>query len=52
MYDSHPWDAKWLMDAHHLIMQSPPENWQSMTDENEKQAILNGISTGQNGAAP
>ncbi|CAG0972811.1 hypothetical protein ANAEL_01275 [Anaerolineales bacterium] len=52
MYDSHPWDAKWLMDAHHLVMQPPPENWRSMTDENEKQAILNGISTGQNGAAP
>jgi hypothetical protein len=52
MYDSQPWDAKWLMDAHHLVMQPPPENWRSMTDENEKQAILNGISTRQNGAAP
>lgn len=52
MYDSQPWDAKWLMDAHHLVMQPPPENWRSMTDENEKQAILNGISNGQNGAAP
>jgi hypothetical protein len=52
LYDSYPWDAKWLLNTHHLLMQPPPENWQTMTDENEKQAILNDISTGQNGAAP
>ena len=52
MYDSYPWDAKWLMNTHHLIMQLPPENWQTMTDENEKQAILNGLSVNPNGATP
>jgi hypothetical protein len=52
LYDSHPWDAKWLMDAYHLAMQPLPENWQSMTDENEKQAILIELSVNQNGATP
>lgn len=47
MYDSYPWDAKWLMDTHHLPTQPPPENWQSLTDENEKQIILNDLSIGQ-----
>ena len=22
LYDSQPWDAKWLMDVHHLAMQA------------------------------
>jgi hypothetical protein len=48
LYDSQPWDAKWLASFHHLLMQTPPENWQNMTDENEKQAILNGLGNGQN----
>jgi hypothetical protein len=52
LYDSQPWDAKWLMNTHHLLMQSPPENWQTMTNENEKQAILNGLSVNPNGATP
>ncbi|MEK6752746.1 MAG: hypothetical protein AABZ00_10815 [Chloroflexota bacterium] len=52
MYDSYPWDAKWMMNTYHLIMQPPPENWQTMTDENEKQAILNGLSVNPNGATP
>jgi hypothetical protein len=52
LYDSQPWDAKWLLNTHHLLMQSPPENWQTMTDENEKQAILNGLSVDLNGATP
>ncbi len=52
LYDSYPWDAKWLMDTHHIIMQPLPENWQTMTDENEKQAILSGLSANPNGAAP
>ena len=52
MYDSYPWDAKWLMNTHHLLMQPLPENWQTMTDENEKQAILNGLSVNPNGATP
>ncbi len=52
LYDSYPWDAKWLMNTHHLLMQPPPENWKTMTDENEKQAILNGLSVDPNGATP
>jgi len=52
MYDSQPWDAKWLMNSHHLFMQALPGNWQAMTDENEKQAILNGLSVDQNGGTP
>lgn len=52
LYDSYPWDAKWLMNSRHLIMQPPPENWQTMTDENEKQAILSGLSANPNGATP
>src|SRR5574338_5380 len=41
MYDSQPWDAKWLSTYYHLDMQSPPDNWQALNDENEKQTILN-----------
>ncbi|MDP1624694.1 MAG: hypothetical protein Q8L64_02885 [bacterium] len=52
LFDSYPWDAKWLLNTHHLLMQPPPENWQTMTDENEKQAILNGLSVDPNGATP
>lgn len=44
MYDSQPWDAKWLKAYYHLDMQAPPENWQSLNDENEKQIILNALS--------
>jgi hypothetical protein len=44
MYDSQPWDAKWLSTYYHLEMQSPPENWQSLNDESEKQAILNALA--------
>ncbi len=51
MYDSQPWDAKWLQTYYHLDMQSPPENWQSLNEESEKQAILNALSTDANGAA-
>jgi len=48
LYDSRPWDAKWLMTAYHLDMQPLPENWQTLNDENEKQYILSVLS----GAAP
>ncbi len=41
LYDSQPWDATWLMNTYHLNMQPLPQNWQTMTDENEKQIILN-----------
>jgi hypothetical protein len=52
LYDSYPWDAKWLLDIHHLPMQPPPEDWRSRTDETEMQAILDLISTGMNGQSP
>ncbi|MCL4273253.1 MAG: hypothetical protein QY328_00770 [Anaerolineales bacterium] len=48
LYDSQPWDAKWLSNTHHLDMQPLPENWQSSTQENEKNYILSILS----GAAP
>jgi len=44
LYDSQPWDARWLNTAHHLDMQSLPENWQAMNNENEKQYILSMLS--------
>jgi hypothetical protein len=44
MYDSQPWDAKWLKTYYHLDMKAPPENWQSLNDETEKQIILNALS--------
>ncbi len=53
LYDSQPWDAEWLMTFRHLPMRPLPENWQSLTDENEKQAILSALSTEkEEGAAP
>lgn len=44
LYDSQPWDAKWLSTTHHLDMQPLPEGWQSMTSEDEKQYILSVLS--------
>jgi hypothetical protein len=52
MYDSRPWDAKWLLDTYHLIMLPPPENWQEETNQAEMQAILNLISADMNGSTP
>jgi len=52
LYDSQPWDAKWLMNFYHLNMQPLPKRWQTLTDENEKRAILNELSAGQAGVAP
>lgn len=52
LYDSQPWDAKWLMDFYRLNMQPLPNHWQTLTDETEKQAILNELSIGQNGTKP
>ncbi len=48
IYDSQPWDAPWLSNTYHLAMQPLPENWQTSTDENEKQYILSVLS----GAVP
>jgi hypothetical protein len=52
LYDSRPWDADWLLNTYHLIMQAPPENWASMQDENEKQTILNLLSIDPQGTTP
>ena len=52
LYDSQPWDAKWLMTTYHLEMQSPPQNWQAMTDEMEKQVILNALASGLGKVTP
>ncbi len=48
LYDSQPWDAKWLSNTYHLDMQSLPVDWQSFADESEKQYILSVLS----GTAP
>ena len=48
LYDSQPWDSKWLSITHHLDMQPLPTDWQSFTDESEKQYILSVLS----GTAP
>ena len=45
MYDSQPWDAKWLSTYYHLDMQALPVNWQLLNDETEKQFILNALSS-------
>ena len=52
LYDSQPWDANWLRTYYQLDMQSPPENWQALNDEKEKQAILNALSNDVIGAVP
>jgi hypothetical protein len=44
LYDSQPWDARWLSTIYHLEMQPSPENWQTMTSEDEKQYILSALS--------
>ena len=44
LYDSQPWDASWLRTTYHLDMQPLPENWQTMTSEDEKQYILSVLS--------
>jgi hypothetical protein len=48
LYDSRPWDARWLSGTHQLDMRALPEDWQSLTNENEKQHILSVLS----GATP
>ena len=52
LYDSKPWDAKWLQNSYHLWMKTLPKNWQTMNDKNEQQAILNELSASPNGAKP
>lgn len=42
--DSQPWDADWLRMTYGLMMSPLPQGWQSMTNEYEKQTILEGLS--------
>ncbi len=51
LYDSHPWDARWLETAYGLSMQTPPLSWPSATDEAQKQALLSALS-GAEGTQP
>lgn len=44
LYDSQPWDVKWLSNTHHLDIRPLPENWQTMNSENEKQYIISILS--------
>ena len=44
LYDSQPWDAKWLEARYHLSMRPLPENWRSANDEADKQAILDSLN--------
>jgi len=52
LYDSQPWDAKWLMNTHRLTMQPLPQNWQTMTNVNEKQAIMDRLVEDMDGGVP
>jgi len=40
LFDSRPWDGRWLETYMGMVMQPLPENWQAQTDEAESQAIL------------
>ena len=44
LYDSQPWDMKWLKMQYGLEMQPPPPNWRDQTDESDMQAILSGLN--------
>jgi len=44
LYDSRPWDMKWLKMQYGLEVQSPPTNWREKTDESDMQAILSGLN--------
>ncbi len=52
LYDSRPWDADWLQDTYGLILQPPPQGWQDMTSEYEKQTILDGLTDDTDGGQP
>jgi hypothetical protein len=41
LFDSHPWDGRWLETNFGMVQQPLPENWQAQTDQAESQAILN-----------
>ena len=52
LYDSQPWDMQWLERTHHLQMQPLPQNWQTLTDVNEQQAILSRLTADLRGGQP
>lgn len=52
LYDSQPWDAKWLEQVYQLKMLPLPEGWQEFNDEYEKQAILGQLSAEMAGVNP
>jgi hypothetical protein len=45
LYDSHPWDMKWLKVRYGLAMQTPPPDWQARNEESDKQVILSGLNS-------
>jgi len=49
LYDSQPWDMKWLKAHYDLEMQPLPDDWSLRTDENDKQAILSGLNNDTEG---
>lgn len=44
LYGATVWEAAWLEQTFGLIMRPLPENWQSLTSEADKQAVLNALS--------
>lgn len=49
LYDSQAWDANWLRNTYGLMMVPPPAGWQDMTNDYERQTILDGLSVGSDG---
>jgi hypothetical protein len=45
LYDSQPWDMKWLKRRFGLEMQTLPQNWADSNDDSDKQAILSGLNS-------
>ena len=44
LYDSQPWDMKWLKMQYGLGIQPLPANWRESHDEADMQAILSGLN--------
>ena len=44
LYDSQPWDMKWLKRRYGLEMQPLPLSWQDKMDKADMQAILSGLN--------
>jgi hypothetical protein len=52
LYDSQPWDSKWLEQVYQLKMLPLPEGWHGFDDEYEKQVILGQLSAEMAGVNP